>query len=147
MASDHDEAPMTPAHERMLARLLIIEGTVLLCALPAVAMPTTWMAAIHETLGLGPMPHGPLMEYLTRSLSLVYGLIAPILMTLAWDVDRYRPLIRVVGWLHLVGASILVILDFASGLPLWWLVVEGPIVAGFGLGLLNLTHWSRQSTT
>jgi hypothetical protein len=131
---------MMAGRERGLAGLLIAEAAVLLCALPAVAMPSAWMATIHEWLGMGPMAAGPLVEYLTRSLSLLYGLTAPVLLALAADVRRYLPLIRVLGWVHVVGAGALFTLDVLCGMPLWWVVVEGPIVAGLGVGLLVLSR-------
>jgi hypothetical protein len=131
---------MTAGYERRLAWLLIAESIVLLCALPAVVMPSAWMATIHEWLGMGAMPTGPLVEYLTRSLSLVYALTAPVLLALAADVRRYLPLIRVVGWLHLAAAGALFALDVHFGMPLWWVVSEGPVVAGLGAGMLVLAR-------
>jgi len=39
----------------------------------AVVMPTSVMASIAEWLGVGPSHRSPLTEYLTRSLSAMYG--------------------------------------------------------------------------
>ncbi len=129
---------MDSGSERALARLLVAEAALLLCAAPAVVMPTDWIAAAHEWLGLGPMPRGPLVEYLTRSLSMLYALIAPVLLALASDVRRFLPMVHVVGWLHVVGALVLTGLDASSGLPMWWLLIEGPVVLGLGAGQLAL---------
>jgi hypothetical protein len=39
----------------------------------AVVMPTSTMASIADWLGVGPLHRAPLTEYLTRSLSALYG--------------------------------------------------------------------------
>lgn len=126
--------------ERALVGLLYVEAAVLLCAAPAVLLPTEWMAAIHEGLGMGPLPRGPLVEYLTRSLSMVYAMLAPVLIALAWDVRRYLPLIRLTGWLHLIGAAILFFLDVRFKLPLMWVLLEGPVVLALGVAMLVLSR-------
>ena len=48
--------------ERALVWLMRAEAVVLLCALPAVVMPTGWMEAIHRGLGMGDLPRSPLVE-------------------------------------------------------------------------------------
>src|SRR6476469_2556630 len=65
--------------EGYLAFMLRLEAVVLLCAIPPALMPTEWMASAHAWLGMGTMPRGPLVEYLTRSLSLLYASWVPIL--------------------------------------------------------------------
>ena len=47
-----------------------MKGMAMLAVVPMV-MPTDWMAAINDRLGLVPLPRSPLTEYLTRSLSAV----------------------------------------------------------------------------
>ena len=45
----------------------------MLTALFAVFLPVRWMAETHEWLGLGEFPESPLVDYLTRSASLLYA--------------------------------------------------------------------------
>lgn len=114
--------------ERFLVLLLRLEAAVLLCALPAVVMPTAWMAGIHQGLGMGTLPQGPLVEYLTRSLSLLYAAWAPVLFVLAGDLQRYLPLVKIVNAVRLVFGVALLLLDVRVGMPLVWTWSEGPIV-------------------
>ena len=61
---------MKPNRAAFLLRcLLVFNGVMVLLALPAVFMPTAWMDYFHRDLGLGPLPRGPIVEYLTRSIS------------------------------------------------------------------------------
>ena len=60
--------------EKWLSLLLKINAVILMLAFPAVLLPTDWMARIHEQLALGDLPTTPLVGYLTRSVSGIYGL-------------------------------------------------------------------------
>lgn len=111
--------------ERCLAWFLRIEAMMLMCALPAVVMPTEWMATIHAAVGLGELPRTPLVEYLTRSLSLVYAGWGPILIALSWDVKRHLPVLWVFSWMSLAFVPAIVILDVVAAMPLGWIVWEG----------------------
>lgn len=114
--------------EGYLTVVLRLEAFVLLLALPAAIMPTPWMATIHLALGLGTMPQAPLVEYLTRSLSLLYACWAPVLWLTAMDVRRYRLLIEVMAWTRAVLGVALFILDLCVGMPWLWLLSEGPSI-------------------
>lgn len=125
--------------ERGLVWLLRVEAVVLLAALPAVVMPTGWMQEIHGGLGMGELPRSPLVEYLTRSLSLLYATWGPVLFVLATDVRRHLPVIVVVSWVRLLFGLGLLLLDLWVGMPLVWKAAEGPIVVALsllGLGLV-----------
>lgn len=54
----------------------------MLTALVAVVMPYEWMNVIHRQAGLGELPHVPIVGYLTRSISALYG---P-----SWRIARIR---------------------------------------------------------
>jgi hypothetical protein len=61
--------------------------TAALAVLPFV-MPFSWMAAVHESLGMGVLPDKPVVDYLARyasAFSAFYGLLLLLLMT---DVRR-----------------------------------------------------------
>ncbi len=51
-------------NELILIWLLRLGGVVMLTALGAVVMPYSWMNAIHQQLGLGELPHVPIVGYL-----------------------------------------------------------------------------------
>lgn len=95
-------------------------------------MPTAWMAATHEALGLGPFPEAPITEYLTRCLSLFYFLIGLLLWTVSNDLDRYRVLIGRMGFASVFGGFALLGVDLYAGLPFWWTWHEGPTAIVFG---------------
>lgn len=55
--------------EKGLVVLLQVSGVILLTALIPAVMPFPWMQEIHRQLGMGELPEGPIMSYLTRSLA------------------------------------------------------------------------------
>jgi len=55
--------------EKSLAMILRLAAFILLVALIPVVMPFVWMKDIHQYLGMGQLPEGPIVGYLTRSLS------------------------------------------------------------------------------
>ena len=131
--------------ERALALLMRAEAVMVLCAVPAVVMPTAWMDAIHRGLGMGELPRSPLVEYLTRSLSMMYAGWGPLLFVLAADLRRYLPLVTLVWWLTAVFGVALWMLDLAVGMPPAWTWTEGPFVVGVGVvGLLLVRQVGRE---
>lgn len=126
--------------ERTLVWLLRGCGVVVACALPAAFLPTAWMDAIHRALGLGELPRTPLVEYLTRSLSLLYASYSPVYLLLSDDVRRYRSLILVLAVTHTAAGFLLLGLDLWAGLPLPWALTEGPVVILLGLGIIRLVR-------
>ena len=50
---------------RTLVILLRLEAIHLLTALIASMMPLAWMKEIHRSLGMGELPDGPIIGYLT----------------------------------------------------------------------------------
>jgi len=114
--------------EKALAWFLRIGGACLLLAFAAALLPVGWMDAIHRRAGLGDLPRAPIVEYLARSASLLYGFHGAILVYLGLDPRRHAPLIAYIGWLTAgFGAAILAI-DLAARMPLPWTACEGPPV-------------------
>src|SRR5262245_66514187 len=91
----------------------------------AVVMPTSAMASIADWLGVGPLLRSPLTEYLTRSLSAMYGVLGVLHLYLARDVVRYLDLIVVIGWLTVLAGAIQTVVDFSAGMPPLWIWSEG----------------------
>jgi hypothetical protein len=126
--------------EGYLAFLLRLEAVVLLCAIPPALMPTEWMASVHASLGMRTMPRGALVEYLTRSLSLLYASWVPILWLTAGDVRLYRRLIEVMAWTRVALGLGLLVLDSAVGMPWLWLLAEGPSIIALSLVVAMLAR-------
>jgi len=125
---------------RLLTWLLYLLGGMMSVAFLAVVMPTSVMAAIADWLGVGPLPRSPLTEYLTRSLSAMYGVLGVLHLYLARDVVRYLDLIVVLGWLSVLAGVIQTAVDFTAGMPLLWSWSEGPSTVLIGLAYIWLAR-------
>ena len=128
---------------RFLVWLLYVLGGMMSVAFLAVVMPTSLMATMADWLGVGPLHRSPLTEYLTRSLSTMYGVLGVLHLYLARDVVRYLDLIIVIGWLTVLAGLIMTVVDFAAGMPLLWSWSEGPPTALAGLAYVWLTRRAR----
>lgn len=133
---------------RHLALLLRLAGWVLLLAWPFVFIPEEWMAASHRGLGLGEFPASPLVDYLTRSASLLYGIHGAIYLALATDVPRFLPILRVLAMLTLLAGALLIGIDLHAGLPRYWILAEGPpllVLGGLMLFLVGRAEATDES--
>jgi hypothetical protein len=128
--------------ERALAVTLRVLGGVDLLALVAVVVPREWMAAGNAWTGLGPLPEGPLVGYLSRSASLLYALHGAMIIFLSFDLPRYWRLITFLAVAALVHGAVLFGIDRAEGMPLWWRHIEGPAFAATGAVVLLLQAWA-----
>ena len=128
---------------RLLAWLLYVMGVVMSMAFVAVVMPTSGMAAIADWLGVGPLHRSPLTEYLTRSLSAMYGVLGVLHLYLARDVVRHLDVIVVIGWLTVLAGVIVTVVDFAAGMPPLWSWSEGPPTVLVGLLYIWLAGRAR----
>jgi hypothetical protein len=126
--------------DKVLVFLLRLVGVPALFALVAVAMPFSWMVAIHHWLGLGEMPTGPVVEYLARSLSAFYVIIGALCLVLTTDLERYRPLVRFLGMAFALMSVVLLGVDLVAGMPWWWTTSEGPGGVVFGALLFLLAR-------
>src|SRR6516162_1616501 len=142
-----EELAMTKS-DRALVLLLRLVGVSALFALVAVFMPASWMATTHRWLGLGEMPTGPVVEYLARSLSAFYAIMGALCLVLAADLERYRPLVRLLGLAFALMSVVLLGVDLAAAMPWWWSASEGPggVVFGALLFLLARPAYSKGGT-
>jgi hypothetical protein len=129
--------------ERGLAIVLRLGGSVLLLAFGAALLPTSWMTATHGWLAMGQFPSSPLVDYLTRSIALLYGIKGGLYWVLATDVRRNAVVIRYVAWTTTAFGLLVLFVDFRAGLPLFWRLGEGPSVASMGIVLLWLLRRVR----
>ena len=87
--------PETAAH--VLSWVLIVVGGMGALAIVPMVMPTDWMVAANDHMGLGPFPRSTLMEYLTRSASALYAMVGVLLVYIGFHVRIYLKLISFVG--------------------------------------------------
>ncbi len=130
----------------MLGVFLRIYGTVAGLAIFAVVMPRAWMVATHEMIGLGKFPDGAIVDYLARSVSALYAFHGGLLWLLARDVRRYATVIAYVAAAGIAFSIFILSLDVSLGLPVWWILGEGPCVLVISLLVLTLlarerAHW------
>lgn len=119
---------------------LRILAAVTLAALVPMVMPTDWMAAANDWLGLEPLHRSPLTEYLTRSLSAVYALFGALTLFISRDVRRYAAFIGFAGKLTMVLGVFFTVLDLWAGLPPAWAWAEGPPTVALGFVMLWLAR-------
>jgi hypothetical protein len=103
------------------------------------------MEASHSWLGMGAMPDGPLIMFMIRQASYVYGMHGVSLWLLASDVKRYRTLILFNGISFSIAAVLFALIDHTAGMPIWWTIGDALGCGGFGIALLWLTYRSRES--
>jgi len=96
------------------------------------------MAAAHAWLGLGDFPATPIIDYLARSVSALYGFHAVLLFIIAADPARYERLVLYLGVANMAFGLMLFGIDLHAGLPVWWTAFEGPPVVGLGVLVLYL---------
>lgn len=133
-----EKLPPDAGQPRALVLALRCLGCLDLLALAAVVMPRRWMELGHAWAGLGTLPDAPIVGYLTRSASALYGLHGAMIVFVSFDVNRYGPLICFLAAAALVHGAVMMGIDLAEGMPAWWLAVEGPGFAATGALVLFL---------
>ena len=128
------------SHETILRLLIRVVGIAMLLAFPAVLMPSDWMAASHRYLGLGEFPDTPLVEYLARSASFLYGLLGALFVLVAGDLRRYAPMVHFLGVMFMALGVVVLGIDLAAGMPLYWTLGEGPPAFAVGLAMVWLNR-------
>jgi hypothetical protein len=133
-------AQIMTGREKMLAFLLRATGLVMVSAAVFVFCPLHWMNAIHQMLGLGSLPTGPVMEYLARTESALYAYLGAMLFFISFDLPRYRPLLRFLAWIGILFSIGVTVLDAKLGLPAFWIAGEGSFTLLLCVVLLFLTR-------
>ncbi len=124
--------------EKTLIILLRLGGGITLMAIPFIVIPVAWMDAIHQKMGLGPLPGGAIVEYMARSLSALYAMHGAFLIYLSLDIRRYRGLLIYLAYLTILFGIGMLGIDAASSMPTWWVVMEGPYIIVVGVLLRAL---------
>ena len=123
-------------NQRLQSWLLRLAGATEILAFISVVMPRSWMEVSHAWLGLGEMPDGPIIMFMIRQASYVYGMHGISLWVLASNVERFRPLIILNGISFLLAAPVFFAIDYTAAMPLWWTVADTLGCAFFGGALL-----------
>ena len=129
-----------PSHQRTLVILLRLFGGVTVVAFAAMFLPVEWMAATHRWLGLGEIPRAPIVDYLTRSVSSLYGFHGVLVLLVSRSPVHYRSIVRYLGVMYVLVGIIAVVIDLHASMPLWWTIVEGPPTAVTGAVILYLSR-------
>ena len=124
----------------LLVWMLRLSGSIEILAFISVVMPRSWMEISHEWLGMGTMPEGPLIMFMIRQASYAYGMHGVSMWILASDVVRFRPLIVFNGVAFLLAAPVFFLIDYTSGVPLWWTIFDSIACGSIGAALLLLTR-------
>lgn len=133
------ELGTTMSHpEKPVKLLLRIYAVVLLTALIPAVMPFAWMEEIHRGLGMGELPSERIVHYLTRSLSALYAMQGALYWFLSLDVRRFLPVVKCLAVLKIFFGLGMLVLDLAVGMPLFWILGEGPLIVVLGALLLWL---------
>ena len=125
---------------RLLQIVLFGSAAALSFAFVAAWIPESWIDAGHRAIGFGGIPATPVFEYLARSIAMLYGLHGVLAFLIARDVRRYPLIVRYVGGFDLVFGVAITVIDIDAGMPLPWILLEGPPTAGVGLIVLLLSR-------
>src|SRR5262245_60518520 len=101
-------------YRRLQAWVLRLVGIVEILAFGAIFLPNSTMATVHEWLGKGAMPEGPVFDSVMRQVSFSYGLHGIALWFIAADVARYRPLVILTAIGYLVAGPVFFLIDFGN---------------------------------
>ncbi len=122
--SSHDERTTCRSTAWLLLYLRFI-GLVALLAFAAAVMPSKWIVEIGEELGFEPFPESPLLFYLARNLSALYGFVGIAMLLIASDISRYRPLIVPLAIGTFSFGVLQLMIDSLATMPKWWTIGEG----------------------
>jgi hypothetical protein len=124
---------------RVLVVLLRLAGGFTVTAFLAMFLPVDWMASTHRSLGLGEFPRAPVVEYLARSISALYGFHGVLLLLVSRDPLKHRAIVWYIAFMNVILGFIVMAIDLQAGMPAYWTLAEGPPIVVFGivLALLN----------
>ena len=125
---------------RILVLLLRVGGGLACMAVFAIFLPTAWMAAIHQWLGLGEFPDAAVTQYLTRSVSAFYAVFGGLAILASRDVRRFGPVITYLASVTMVFGVVITGVDALAKMPTYWTLAEGPPTFVIGLVILLLNR-------
>ena len=123
---------------QLLIWVLRFDAAALSVAWLAIFLSRDFMNQSNDLLGLDPLPATPIVDYLTRSLAVMYASRGLFVWLASLDVERYRPLVLLIGWSNVLLGAMLFGIDLYAGMPWWWKLGEGPGVILIGLVIVGL---------
>jgi hypothetical protein len=123
---------------------LRVVGTVSFSAIIFIYVPYSWMNQVHAWLGMGNLPTEPIVGYLARSTSAFYAIMGGLMWVCSFDIERSRPILFFLGYVFIVFGISIFVIDFFEGLPSYWIAIEGPADALFGIAILCFVKLSKQ---
>jgi hypothetical protein len=124
--------------ERWLKLILRLTGAALILGFLFVFVPRSWHAAIHEWCGFGAYPAPPVIDYLARTASAIYGLSGVFCWLVSFDLVRHKPVIAFLAEASILFGILCTVVDHVLGMPWWWRLGEGPPAVGLGIVMLML---------
>jgi hypothetical protein len=137
-------------YQQLQVLVLRLVAAVEMLAFGAVLMPSSWMASMYGSLGVGEMPSGPIFDAVMRQASMTYGMHGVGLWIIATDVVRYRPLVIAMGICSVMACPVFIAIDLLNRLPWTWLIGNGGSLLLIGtivLGLLAAEGRAGENTT
>jgi hypothetical protein len=126
--------------EKLLKFVLIGAGIVCGSAVAAVFMPRSWIEVGHRMIVGTEFPKEPVAEYLARLASGLYALYGGLLLVLASDVRKYRP---VIAYQALACAFVSLAGLVMGGMPAFWLIGDALSASAQAIMVLVLLAASR----
>ena len=127
----------------LLTLILRIGGVATVSAFFTVFLPVEWMASTHEALGLGTFPRTAVVDYLARSIALLYGFHGVLMLIVSSDPFRYRTIVTFLGIMNITFGIAILGIDLHAGMPMWWTVGESASIFITGVVLLLLVQRVR----
>jgi hypothetical protein len=137
---------MKTSHQqlRLLLRAL---GVICLLAIVPLIMPSRWLDAAHQWMGLGSFPSEPIADYLARSVSSLCAFYGGLLLTLSCDVERFAPIINYQAFAIMLLSAFGIFAGTRAGLPTIWLIADAVGCWVFLLPIYLLSRKLPNTTT
>ena len=87
-----------------------------------------------------------MIDYLTHSLSAMYTMHGAVVFFVSLDVRRYLPVVKCLAVLAIMFGIGMIVLDVVVGMPMFWVLCEGPFIVVINGGLLWLAGRVGKST-
>ena len=127
----------------LLTLILRIGGAATFSAFFTIFLPVEWMASTHEALGLGTFPRAAVVDYLARSIALLYGFHGVLMLIVSTDPFRYRTIVTFLGIMNVIFGVAILGIDLHAGMPMWWTVGESVSIFITGVVVLLLVQRVR----
>ena len=127
----------------LLTLILRIGGVATFSAFFTIFLPVEWMASTHEALGLGTFPRAAVVDYLARSIALLYGFHGVLMLIVSTDPFRYRTIVTFLGIMNVIFGLAILGIDLHAGMPMWWTVGESVSIFITGVVMLLLVQRVR----